>query len=267
MDSYGVMKRKNTFYFYVVIAVIVGGYFFFLTSNQWMPTNAAANLFSPLNETMQWNSRDITIERWEYSPEQEIMEVELALVNQSYDGMDSYYFSAVDRKNDKLNVSKVVEDPDWIILQITGVSKNFGEVSLRLNMEESSDPLDALKMYTNVHDVARVDSISAKEKKEYQADRLRREISIYDKTIEKATKTISELTAQNKNMQKEIDRLNQDFSFQTDDQKEDTTERISEIQSNQRSNQEEIEDQQKMIEEDQKRIELLQKQIEEVIGK
>ena len=72
----------------------IRGYLLFFTSRYWMQTSGGAKRLSPLNQEIDWNDRKVRLLRWEYSPDQKLMEVELAITNTAFDGMDKYQYSA-----------------------------------------------------------------------------------------------------------------------------------------------------------------------------
>lgn len=66
---------KNNAIINLALIVIIGGYLFFFTSNLWIPHNASAKKQTPLNESVEWADRAITIERWDYCERSRLMEV------------------------------------------------------------------------------------------------------------------------------------------------------------------------------------------------
>lgn len=262
MGKYEFKKKKGNFMFLLILFLIAGGYAFFFTSTSWMPSGAAATLLTPLGEEQTWEERTFQIIRWEYSEVQQMMEIEMDIANQSFDGVNTYEYSAVDRTGDDLSVTAVIEEPDWAILQIQGISPSFGEISLRVAIP-GKDELNPLRLYTNVNDVKKVEKLTKKDRTGYRRGRFEQQIETYQKEIQKKEKRIQTLTLQNEQMQLEINRLQGDTAYQTEEQKEETESRVNEIAGNQTSNQEEMEKLQAQIKELQDRIQLIEKQIAE----
>lgn len=78
---------KNNAIINLALIVIIGGYLFFFTSNLWIPHNASAKKQTPLNESVEWADRAITIERWDYCEQGGLMEVYMDIKSNTYDGI------------------------------------------------------------------------------------------------------------------------------------------------------------------------------------
>ncbi len=48
--------------------------------------SVGTSLLTPLRENVQWSERTLQIRRWEYCEAEKIMEVEIDIDNQSFDG-------------------------------------------------------------------------------------------------------------------------------------------------------------------------------------
>lgn len=262
--SYELKKKKGSAIFFFTISLFIGGYMFFFSSTLWMPAGSAASLLTPIGEDTSWEERTFQIIRWDYCEKTRVMEVEMDVHNNSYDGINTYAYSAVDRNSDKLTVEKIIEEPDWIILQIKGISERFSEMSLRVGMDREGSEADMLKLYTNVNAVNKVESITKQDRNGYRTLRFETQMAAYEKEIDKKEKQISQLTKQMEQMQGEIERLQSDLDYQTEEQKEETDTQIKEIEGNKTSSSEEIEKLQQEIRELTDRISLIKKQMAEV---
>lgn len=254
-------KRSGNRLFFFLVFFFTGGYLFFFSSMAWMPKSVAANLVTPLGEDTQWKNRTFRVIRWDYEESSGKMEVELDVSNDSYDGKNQYSYAAVDRAADKLKVETVMEKPDWIILQILGVDDDFGEMSLRIGMKGNDAEEEALRLYTNTHDVNRVSSLVKKDEIGYRSQRLQMDIENNQQVISKLESGIQKLQKESEEMQKEITRLKESIEYQTLEQQEDTLSRVNEIQGNCTANSDEIAKKQQEIEERKTRISLLEKEI------
>ena len=116
MNTINFKKNKESIRFFIIIFFFVGGYAFFFSSMYWMPASVDASYLTKVGIENTWNNRHITITRWDYSEEQGVMEVELSVENKSYDGKNTYDFSAVDLRGRKLTIDTQVTDTDWIVL-------------------------------------------------------------------------------------------------------------------------------------------------------
>lgn len=259
MNSYLFKKKKGNFPLFFVVFFFVGGYLFFFSSNYWMPANLSAKLQTELRENITWGERTLQIRRWDYCEADEVMEVELDVANNSYDGKNHYIYTAVSRSNNNLTVETMIEDSDWIVLRIAGVNKDFGEVSLRLDKDKKET--DTLRLYTNVNVVNRVQSLTKRDRTGYMVLRMETDKVAYEKENTSLEKQIRELSEKNARMQEEIEHLHSKTSYQTEEQKQETDDRIKEIQLSMTENQDSILSLTEKIEENKKRIALLEKQI------
>ena len=181
--NYEMTKRKGNLALFGVVFFFIAGYIFFFSSSSWMPANLSASLLTPLRENVQWSERTLQIRRWEYCEAEKIMEVEIDIDNQSFDGKNHYRYTAITRNNDQLKVVKMIEDSDWIILRIENVAGDFGEISLRLDMMGEQDDDNTLRLYTNVNAVKRVKNLKKRDRKGYQLLRLERDTETYQEEI------------------------------------------------------------------------------------
>jgi len=258
--NYEITKRKGNLALFGIVFFFIAGYIFFFSSTMWMPSNLAASLQTPLKENVQWGERTLQIRRWDYCETEQVMEVEIDMDNKSFDGKNHYQYSAINRNNDQLKVVKMIEDSDWIVLRIENVTDNFGEISLRMDMMGEPDD-NTLKLYTNVNAVKRVKNLEKRDRKGYQLLRLQRDTESYQKEISTLEKKKKSLLEKNQRMQDEINHLQSEESYQTEEMKAEQTDKINEIQSEISANQDEIQSYDLQLKEKRERIELIKKQM------
>ena len=258
--NYEITKRKGNLALFGIVFFFIAGYIFFFSSTMWMPSNLAASLQTPLKENVQWGERTLQIRRWDYCETEQVMEVEIDMDNKSFDGKNHYQYSAINRNNDQLKVVKMIEDSDWIVLRIENVTDNFGEISLRMDMMGEPDN-NTLKLYTNVNAVKRVKNLEKRDRKGYQLLRLQRDTESYQKEISTLEKKKKSLLEKNQRMQDEINHLQSEESYQTEEMKAEQTDKINEIQSEISENQDEIQSYDLQLKEKRERIELIKKQM------
>lgn len=258
--NYEMTKRKGNLALFGIVFFFIAGYIFFFSSTMWMPSNLAASLQTPLKENVQWGERTLQIRRWDYCETEQVMEVEIDMDNKSFDGKNHYHYSAINRNNDQLKVVKMIEDSDWIVLRIENVTDNFGEISLRIDMMGEPDD-NTLKLYTNVNAVKRVKDLEKRDRKGYQLLRLQRDTESYQKQISTLEKKKKSLLEKNQRMQEEINHLQSEESYQTEEMKAEQTDKINEIQSEITANQDEIQSYDLQLKEKRERIELIKKQM------
>ncbi|QNM08300.1 coiled-coil domain-containing protein [Wansuia hejianensis] len=242
----------------VFLVLFLCGYGFFFSSNLWMPVSGNANKLTKFNQPMEFNNRTVTLLRWDYSETEHKMEVELEVENPTFDGINTYEYCAIDASNSKLNVVPILQDPDYVVLQLENVPKRWSEVSLRMGLpEESEDATNTviLRMYTNVRDVQRVNSLEPKSRNDYLIQRMDLQIAYYEEEIQALEQTIHEQEEYQKNAQEEIKRLTDNKKFQTEEEIEETDRLIQTAEQKQEASEELVQQNKDEIKEYQKKIE------------
>lgn len=260
MRNLFIHKSKEGLYFTFIIGLFLAGYVFFFSSRLWMPATADGKTYTELNRVQKWNDREITIMRWDFDKDNMVMEVELDITNNSYDGKNNYDFECIDNSGKHLSIEKIVETPEWIILRLADIPKRWSELSLRIMMQNDHDTL--FKIYTNVNDVTYVDELRKKTVREYRIDRLNLEKDNYMDEIKNHNKEILRLQKETEEINAEIDRLEAEKLYQTDAQIADTDRKISDARSKIAEDQTLILELSADNEELQKRIDKINEQIE-----
>lgn len=257
-------KRKPKYLLFILFFFFfIGGYLFFFTSMYWMPDNGTAKRLTKLHEVIEWNQRDLSLLRWEYSEEQQLMEVELEIINKEFDPDNEYEFSAIESSGQRMKVEVVLKEPDWIILQIKDIPKRFREISLHMEMEHDENK-GVVRLYTNRNDVKRVSDIHEKTRKEYRVARLKETVNGYQLSIESLEDTIVEKQQSIADITREIQRLEEKKAYQTEEELEQTELLIQDAQFDIATANDEVEQRVREIEEYKARIEKVMEQIEEV---
>lgn len=236
LPGFGKRPRVNTNK--IALIVIISGYLLFFLVSRFLPSTRAL-LYTPVGEEMEFGqSRLYTISRWDYSPSQKIMEVELDIVNNAFDGHDTYNFQARQRagQTTQLDTEIIIEEPSFVVIQILGVADKFEEVSL-LWSPQGIDNYGICKLYTNKDVVNRVENISVKTKEEYYLDRLKRNLESHKETLDSLNaqisenrKTIQEILAQNEEIEaNKIYQTPEDIAI-SDARIEANNKRVSEIE-------------------------------------
>ena len=112
------MKRSNTF-LYSFMIIFVFGYLFFFTSSLWMPATYTGVDITPIGKTVNAGERAITVDAWNYCPEQKKMEIMIEIENNSIDGIDRYDWKVRTREG-VLEVKAVLEATDFVVLFAEG---------------------------------------------------------------------------------------------------------------------------------------------------
>lgn len=255
-------KNRDNIRFFIIIFFFVGGYIFFFSSQMWMPVTADASYITPVGSEKSWDDRKVIINRWEYSINQNLMEVELNIENNSYDGNNEYKFTAVDLRGRELKTEIKVADEDWIIVQLENVPDRWSDISLR--METVKGNSGTLKLYTNINAVSKVSKIDNLDYKGYKIKSFNSEIEQMKKELNNKRKQQDKLRKQNIEINKEIERLNSDKNYKTEEEVRAIDEKIGKAQTTITTNEQTINDIDGDIEEINKRIVLKEKQIEDL---
>lgn len=263
-QSVSVKSKRGTLMFRFFIFLFIGGYIFFFTSKIWMPTAGDATMLTKIGSSVNWNDREMKLLRWQYSPDQKLMEVELAVNNKKFDGINNYKYEAVESNGTVLKTNVIIEDPDWIIVQIEGVSKKFSEVSFRIMTTEEDANIETLKLYTNTNDVSRVDKLEVRTRNGYLVTRYEEEITNYQNEIDDLTTQVSENESQIKEIKKEIKRLLSKKDYETEEEKTETNILINEARSSMKNLQSKNDANETQISEYQERISNLQEKINSI---
>ena len=175
---------KNTM-FLVILLLVAAGYLFFFTSAQTIPGGNSVTA-TKMNQPLTFDDqRTVTLTRWDYSPEQSVMEIEMEIENQSFDGLDNYVFTSLSKNlgQSELTVTPIIAAKDFYVIQLADVPSDWKSISLRIKVDDPSKT-DILKCYANTESVQTVPELHAKTKNEYLRDRLLRKISEYQTEIE-----------------------------------------------------------------------------------
>ncbi|MCJ7967309.1 hypothetical protein MT487_09585 [Lachnospiraceae bacterium NSJ-171] len=247
-------KNKEAIRFFIIIFFFVGGYVFFFSSTVWMPASADASYLTNIGEENKWEDRYITINRWQYSENQHLMEVDLTVDNKSYDGINKYKYSAVDLMGNVLKCEAKIEEDNWIVLRISDIPKKWSDISLRLEMPDGKG--NWLKLYTNIVDVEKVAKFDNLDRNGYQAQKFNIEIKNMQKEIQKNNKQINKLNDEIAEVQKEIERINKDKLYQTESEQAESDSLIADANSTIASKQKQIQELIADTDEINKRIEM-----------
>lgn len=256
---------KNLF-FTLFFFFFIGGYLFFFTSRYWMPTTGEEERFTQIGQVTEWDGKEIRLIRWDYAPEQQMMEVEIDLKDLSFQEPHEYEFSAMEINQGPLKVTTVLEETNWAVVQISAVPERWAEISFRISTPDNEEA-GTLRMYTNIEDVHRVSRIETLDRQGYQVARLENEITIYEDEIEELQEQIQDEKDRISMIQDEISELKQGQEYETEEQVEESEALIEEAQTQIQTAEDAIEEAYEDIVERQERIGNLQEQIRELQGR
>ncbi len=261
-----ISRYYRSFYFMFVIFLFVVGYLFFFTSNYWMPVTSSATAYTAMGRELSWNGKGITLTRWDYCEKDRVMEVEIDIRNLVYDGQNQYQFSAQSRGGKQITVDPIIEDEDWIILHLVDIPDRWSEILLWMDQKEYSDQTaGALKLFTNINDVNRVDGIETKDWTGYRKQRFENQIILYKDQMAEYQQEITGNQGKIQEIEREILRLNGTKKYQTVDEQTQTDQSIESARKEIAKKEQEILDTQEKINQLTEKVSLIQKQMEEVL--
>lgn len=230
------LKREQNKLLIGFAVVFFVGYVFFFTSNIWMPRSYEDVRVTKIGSMVEANDRKVTLISWSYCEEQHLMEVVLDISNASIDGIEQYNFTAFDRNEGMCEVTKVIDTPNFIVLQIRKVPSRWTELSLRLDADSSlanqaTAGFTTMRFYTSKRVVDRVDDITVKSEKEYRLNACELKIKGFNDDINNALEEIKELDSVIAQADERIAALNQEIEFQTASEKTETLNQISNIEA------------------------------------
>lgn len=244
------LKRKRNIVYISFLVFLVMGYTLFFTSKTWYWNDGNLVKATSFNSPMSIDGREVILTRWEYSPAQNLMEVELNISNHSTDGIEKYNYSAIERRKGILKVDSIVSDSNFVVLQILNVPKNWKEISLQMQISQNN----ILKFYTNKNSIAMVDAIEDLSKDEYIYRSIENNITYYNDMIQTKKKSIKNLKEKIHIAENHIEQYQTDKVYQTEEERSSTDTKIGNLNGEIENFKESIETEQSDIKEFQKRI-------------
>ena len=242
---------KKSLYLMISMVVIILGYLFLFLGNS-LGRNKH-QLVTELGIPNNINEHYLTIDSWIYEPNSKKMEIVFNVDNKSYDGKDIYTCSAISRKRSNIQAEVIVNTRDILVVHLSNVMPNFGEVSLRISYDELTE-LEPLKVYTNQDDVEIVDGISEKTVYQFYIERNERLIEKYTEENKIYNNEIQALNEKIENANVSISDLQNQFGYKTDAQLKQIESDIMNIQTNIALYQKDIDTFQQKISENENRI-------------
>jgi DNA repair exonuclease SbcCD ATPase subunit len=218
-------KKLSGFLVVSFLLIFFLGYAVFFLSPYYLSGVGKLN-YTPLREPVVLEYRDIQILSWSYCKDQKRMEVELQIDDHSFDGRNTYSFSAAFRpSNASVEITTVLEEPNYVVIEIDNIPRRWREISLRMRVEDAGT--EEIRLYSNIEQIAQVDSIEPLTQLEYHVRRIERNIAAFTDRIEEIDQELQELSDKIVNIQ-EANRLLEDGKkYQTTVEIEETNLQIS----------------------------------------
>ena len=262
------MKRSNTF-LYSFMIIFVFGYLFFFTSSLWMPATYTGVDITPIGKTVNAGERAITVDSWNYCPEQKKMEIMIEIENNSIDGIDRYEWQIKTRRG-ALKIKPILQESDFVVLFAEGVPSDWNECSLTMNAPRRflnyAKDFEPVQIYVNDSIVTQVDRISQKSQQEYRLQAYRSRTEAYKNQIRLLRQKTASAERKMKKADQKIREIQEKMQYQTDQEKLESSNLIDELLAKKESESESKEAYESQIKELQEKIRLQGEQIRSLQG-
>ena len=258
------LKKRNKRYFQRIMITLIAFYAICLTSKMWLKNNYKNIDITPIGSVVSQNNREVTLISWSYCRDERKMEVLLGISNTAYDGNDTYEWSAEDKDAGSLKVTPIIEERNFVVLQLTDLPSRITVISLRMDQSKIQD-FETIRLYAapdrNMKSVA---DIIVKSKEEYQIQQIQSEIELANETISDLEEEIRKNKSTIRNLNTAINDAESDLQYQTSSEMESTNQKISTLRSQKKNANEAIDTAKNKIQELNEKIENLNKEIDSI---
>lgn len=258
------LKKRNKRYFQRIMIALIAFYAICLTSKMWMKNNYKNIDITPIGSVVSQNNREVTLISWSYCRDERKMEVLLGISNTAYDGNDTYEWSAEDKDAGSLKVTPIIEERNFVVLQLTDLPSRITVISLRMDQSKIQD-FETIRLYAaSDRNMKSVADIKVKSKEEYQIQQIQSEIELANLSISDLEEEIRKNKSTIRNLNTAINDAESDLQYQTSSEMESTNQKISTLRSQKKNANEAIDTAKKKIQELNEKIENLNKEIDSI---
>lgn len=212
----------------VFVAVITCLFVFFFISPYIFVKSADDMLYTEIGKEIDIGSgHTVTIDSWQYSEKENEMEVVLSLNNTSFDGIDTYNYSALSRDNgnntQNLKTEILYESSFFSVVKISQL-KSFTEVRLTVSYETSpllsgndkENQTNYAALFTNIKKVEKTDGFTQKDIITLYKDKLQNQINEINLEIAEANSQISEYQKIQENILEKVAEIRDNQQYMTE---------------------------------------------------
>ena len=219
------MKQSANRLLYGFLIIFVAGYLFFFTSTLWLPVPYQGVEAKPLGTSYTENNRTVTIDKWEYSKEQKMMEVLIEIEDYSIDGLHDYSWTLATSER-QLQAEVVAEDEELVVLRAQKVPRGWKEAKVVMDISEvekaAGGEFTPITIYTNNKIVSEVDEIKDGDLESYKIAAYTNRIEVTKENIATAEEELKDIENQIREAEDNIASLKEKMEFQTDTEKADS---------------------------------------------
>lgn len=258
------LKRRNKRYFQRIMIALIAFYSIFFTSNIWLRSDYSNIDITPIGNVVTGNNREVTLISWNYCSDDKKMEILLGISNTSYDGNDTYAWTAEDRATGSLTVNPIIQTRTFVVLQLVNLPSRISVISLRMDNPDIKE-FETLRIYGDPkRNITSVSSIQEKTENEYHVQQLQSEINIVTQNIENLQEEINTNQEKIQNLNYAIKEAENDLQYQTTSEIESTNQKISSLRSQKKGLADIIDNNKSKIQELQQKIENLNQEIKDI---
>ena len=258
------LKRRNKRYFQRIMIALIAFYSIFFTSNIWLRSDYSNIDITPIGNVVTGNNREVTLISWNYCSDDKKMEILLGISNTSYDGNDTYTWTAEDRATGSLTVNPIIQTRNFVVLQLVNLPSRISVISLRMDNPDIKE-FETLRIYGDPkRNITSVSSIQEKTENEYHVQQLQSEINIVTQNIENLQEEINTNQEKIQNLNYAIKEAENDLQYQTTSEIESTNQKISSLRSQKKGLADIIDNNKSKIQELQQKIENLNQEIKDI---
>lgn len=258
------LKRRNKRYFQRIMIALIAFYSIFFTSNIWLRSDYSNIDITPIGNVVTGNNREVTLISWSYCSDDKKMEILLGISNTSYDGNDTYTWTAEDRATGSLTVNPIIQTRNFVVLQLVNLPSRISVISLRMDNPDIKE-FETLRIYGDPkRNITSVSSIQEKTENEYHVQQLQSEINIVTQNIENLQEEINTNQEKIQNLNYAIKEAENDLQYQTTSEIESTNQKISSLRSQKKGLADIIDNNKSKIQELQQKIENLNQEIKDI---
>lgn len=258
------LKRRNKRYFQRIMIALIAFYSIFFTSNIWLRSDYSNIDITPIGNVVTGNNREVTLISWNYCSDDKKMEILLGISNTSYDGNDTYTWTAEDRATGSLTVNPIIQTRNFVVLQLVNLPSRISVISLRMDNLDIKE-FETLRIYGDPkRNITSVSSIQEKTENEYHVQQLQSEINIVTQNIENLQEEINTNQEKIQNLNYAIKEAENDLQYQTTSEIESTNQKISSLRSQKKGLADIIDNNKSKIQELQQKIENLNQEIKDI---
>lgn len=243
------------------------GQFLFLTSKSWFPNGNDYQMATPMYTEKSAENVTFTLTKWEYSPAERMMELDIGIANNSLDKLEDFEYEAMTRELKKLDIEVIVEAEDFAIVRVENIPKKWKEMIFNIYVKSSDGNKNQVKFYTNDESVKVKKSISLCTEEQYFKKHMELLISEQNKKIQTYQKENQDKTKKQEEYAEKILELTESKEFQTEKEQENTDNIIKKAYGNIRNLEEKKKTNIQNVEECNKKIEVLKKKLSKKPGK